>query len=94
MASDFLKHLLKESRKIVEEERNKSLNAVIDKAGRRAGLSYDGQALLLKIIGEPSRRPGPGAAAGRKAGILVDASPFLLHGRTAPARTAMPGWRR
>ena len=77
-ASEFLKHLLKESRKLVEEERNKPLNAVINKASRRAGLSYDGQALLLKIIGEPSRGDAPGRAAGRKAGILVDARPFLF----------------
>ncbi len=75
-AEDFLKHLLKESRKLVkEEEESRSLGAAIKKAGRRAQLSYDGQALLLDLIGEPSRRSAPGQAADRKVGILVDARP-------------------
>ena len=78
-ASGFLKHLLKESRKLLEEEKSKPLNAVINKASRRARLAYDGQALLTRIVGEPSRRSAPGPAAGAKVGILVDARPFLLH---------------
>lgn len=78
-ASEFLKHLLKESRKVVEEGKNKPLNAVINKASRRARLAYDGQALLMRIVGEPSRRSAPRPAAGRKAGILVEARPFFLH---------------
>ena len=79
-ASDFLKHLLKESRKLVEEEKSKPLNAVINKASRRARLAYDGQALLMRMVGEPSRPSARGPAAGGKVGILVDARPFLLHG--------------
>ena len=78
-ASDFLKHLLKESRKLVEEEKSKPLNAVINKASRRARLAYDGQALLMRMVGEPSRPSARGPAAGGKVGILVDARPFLLH---------------
>ena len=77
-ASEFLKHLLKESRKIVAEEMNKPLNAVINKASRRAGLAYDGQALLTRIVGAPSR-PSDRRPAAPRAGILVDARPFLLQ---------------
>jgi hypothetical protein len=78
-AADFLKHLLKESRKLLEEEGSRSLDAAIKKAGRRARLAYDGQALLLGLIGDPSRRASPARPAGSKVGILVDARPFLLR---------------
>lgn len=78
-ASEFLKHLLKESRKLVEEDKSKTLNAVINKASRRSRLAYDGQALLMSIIREPSRRSTRGTAAAGKVGILVEARPFLLH---------------
>ena len=79
-AADFLKHLLKESRKLLEEEGSRSLDAAIDKAGRRARLAYDGQALLLGLIGDPSRRASPARPAGsKKVGILVDARSFLLQ---------------
>ena len=78
-AEDFLKHLIKESRKLVKEEESRSLGAAIKKAGRRARLPYDGQALLLGLIGDPSRRSPPARPAGSKVGILVDARPFLLR---------------
>ena len=79
-AADFLKHLLKESRKLLEEEGSRSLDAAIKKAGRRARLAYDGQALLLNLIGDPSRRASPARPAGsKKVGILVDARSFLLQ---------------
>ena len=77
--ADFLRHLLKESRKLVKGEESRSLGAAVKKAGRRARLTYDGQALLLRIIGEPSRRSAQGRAADRKVGLLVEARPFLLH---------------
>lgn len=78
-ASEFLKHLLRESRKLVEEDKSKSLNSVINKASRRSRLAYDGQALLMRIVGEPSRRSARARAGDRKVGILVKARPFLLH---------------
>ena len=78
-AADFLRHLLKESRKLVKGEESRSLGAAVRKAGRRARLTYDGQALLLRIIGDPSRRSARGRAAGGTVGIQVDVRPFLLH---------------
>ena len=80
VAEKFLKYLLKESRDTLEKDSDRPLWSLVNKAGLRAGMSYDGQTFLSFLL---ARMEQPEVTAADKAApvsVVVEERPHY-YGR-------------